>query len=126
MRFVQQVTEYTIGMQSYFITNDVPLPFWDFISLIVGGLGYKAPTWHLPYWLVYLFALIVQFFSTLLCPLATINPTFSPMRVALAGTHQYYSSARAKKDFGYKPVVEFDDVVSRTLEYFSYLKNKGA
>ena len=125
MSFVQQVTEYTIGMQSYFITNDVPLPFWDFISCIVVGLGYKAPTWHLPYWLVYLFALIVQFFCTLLSPLATIKPTFSPMRVALAGTHHYYSCARAKKDFGYKPVVEFDDAVSRTLEYFSYLKNKG-
>ncbi len=90
---------------------------------MVKGLGYSPPKYHLPYWLVYFIALVVQFFCTLLSPLVTINPTFSPMRVALSGTHHYYSCERAKKDFGFKPVVDFDDGVTRTLEHFSHLKN---
>ena len=112
-------------MQAYFITNDQPLPFWDFISLMVKGLGYEGPSRHLPYWLVYFIALVIQLICTILSPLVTISPTFSPMRVALAGTHHYYSCERAKRDFGYQPVVNFDDAVARTLEHFSFLKNNN-
>ncbi len=109
--------------QSYFITNDSPLPFWDFLSRILQGLDYKAPSRHLPYTLVYVIALVVQFFCTLLSPVVTIKPTFTPMRVALAGTHHYYSCERAKRDFGYRPVVELDEAISRTIEHFEHLRN---
>ena len=111
-------------MQSYFITNDEPLPFWDFLSRILRGLGYKDPTRHLPYTLVYLIAMVVQLFCTLLSPVVTIKPTFTPMRVALAGTHHYYSCARAKNDFAYRPVVEMDEAIAKTLEHFKHLRNK--
>lgn len=110
-------------LQAYFITNDAPLPFWDFISRVVAGLGYTPPSRHLPYFLVYFIAMLVQLFCTVLSPLVTIKPTFSPMRVALAGTYHYYSCERARQDFDFQPVVEFNEAVQRTLEHFSYLKN---
>lgn len=112
-------------MQAYFITNDAPLPFWDFISRVVMGLGYRPPTRHLPYWLIYFISLLVHLVCKLLSPLLTLTPTFTPMRVALAGTHHYYSCARAKRDFGFKPVVKFDEALARTLEHFSFLRNDG-
>lgn len=88
------------------------------------GLGYRAPTRHVPYWLVYLIAWLVSLVCKLLAPVVTINPTFSPMRVALAATHHYYSCGRAKRDFGFKPVVQFDEAIARTLEHFSFLKKQ--
>ena len=109
-------------VQAYFVTNDAPLPFWEFISHVLTGLGYKSPTCHLPYGLVYYIAMFVQLLCTLVSPLVTINSTFTPVRVALAGTHHYFSCERAKRDFGFKPVVDFDVAVTRTLEYFSFLK----
>ena len=68
-------------------------------------------------------AVVVQFCCTVLSPLVTIKPTFSPMRVALAGTHHYYSCVRAKRELGYKPVVEMDEAIARTLENFEHLRN---
>ena len=111
-------------LQAYFITNDAPLPFWDFMTRVVTGLGYPPPSRHLPYWLVYFIALMLQLFCWMLSPLATITPTFSPMRVALAGTHHYYSCERAKKDFGFQPIVQFDEAVERTLKHFHFLRKK--
>jgi len=72
---------------------------------------------------VYVIAVVVQFCCTLLSPLVTIKPTFSPMRVALAGTHHYYSCDRAKRELGYKPVVDMDEAIARTLEHFKDLRN---
>ena len=89
---------------------------------ILTGLGYPAPKYNLPYWLVYAIALLLQLVAFLLSPLVTIKPTFTPMRVALAGTHHYYSCGRAKRDYGYKPLVPFDEAIQKSLEHFSHLR----
>lgn len=109
--------------QAYNITNDAPLPFWSFVSQVLEGLDYQPPKRKLPYWLVYFIAMVIQFFCVLLRPLVTIRPTFTPMRVALAATHHYYSCEKAKKDFGYLPPVPFEEGVRLTLKHFSHLRN---
>lgn len=125
MLFFSTVTLcFLLTLQAYFITNDAPLPFWQFISRVVAGLGYQPPSRHLPYWLVYLLAWLVNLLCLVLSPLVTFTPTFSPMRVALAGTHHYYSCQRAKKDFGFRPVVPFEEAMARTLEHYSYLRKQ--
>lgn len=32
-----------VAGQAYFVTNDAPLPFWDFLSDVLTGFGYPAP-----------------------------------------------------------------------------------
>ena len=93
------------------------------MSQILTGLNYPAPKYHLPYWLVYFIALLLQVLTWCVSPLVSFSPTFTPMRVALAGTHHYYSCEKAKRHFGYKPVVPFEKAVSLSLEHFSFLKN---
>lgn len=44
------------------------------------------------------------------------------MRVALAGTHHYYSCDRAKQDLGYKPVVSLKEGIARTVQSYPHLK----
>ncbi|XP_061408537.1 sterol-4-alpha-carboxylate 3-dehydrogenase, decarboxylating isoform X1 [Lethenteron reissneri] len=108
--------------QAFHITNDEPVPFWAFMSRLLEGLGYAAPRHRLPYRLVYVLALLLQLLSTLLRPVWAFTPTFSPMRVALAATHHYYSCARAKRLLGYRPPVQLDDAVARTLASYPHLR----
>lgn len=95
------------------------------MSQILVGLGYNAPRYHLPYTLVYGIALLLWLIAVLLRLLIQIKPTFTPMRVALAGTHHFYSCARAKKDMGYQPLVPLREAIVRTVESYPHLR-KGA
>ncbi|XP_053129237.1 sterol-4-alpha-carboxylate 3-dehydrogenase, decarboxylating [Hemicordylus capensis] len=108
--------------KAFHITNDEPIPFWEFLSRILTGLNYEAPRYRIPYWLAYYLALLLSLVVLLLSPLVALSPTFTPMRVALAGTFHYYSCERAKKHMGYKPPVSLDEAVARTVESYPHLR----
>ncbi|XP_075797333.1 sterol-4-alpha-carboxylate 3-dehydrogenase, decarboxylating isoform X1 [Pelodiscus sinensis] len=107
--------------KAFHITNDEPVPFWSFMSRILTGLNYDAPKYQIPYMVAYYLALLLSLVLLLLSPLIKIKPTFTPMRVALAGTYHYYSCERAKRDMGYKPVVSLDEAIERTIQSYSHL-----
>lgn len=92
-----------LGGKAFHITNDEPVPFWTFLSRILTGLNYEAPKYHIPYWVAYYLALLVSLFVMVISPVIQLQPTFTPMRVALAGTFHYYSCEKAKKLLGYQP-----------------------
>lgn len=109
--------------KAYNITNDEPIPFWDFMAKILTGLNYPAPTKSLPYKFVYFIAWLTQLLCWVISPFMKITPTLTPLKVALAGTHHYYSCARAKEDIGYSPSVGLDEGVDKSLQAFKHLKN---
>ncbi|XP_078268500.1 sterol-4-alpha-carboxylate 3-dehydrogenase, decarboxylating isoform X2 [Rhinoraja longicauda] len=111
-----------ISGKAYHITNDEPIPFWTFLSELLVGLNYDRPKYHIPYLLAYYLAALLTIFLMLLKPFLTIKPTFTPMRVALAGTFHYYSCERAKRDLGYKPVICLSEGIKNTIQSFTYLK----
>lgn len=92
------------------------------MSQVLVGLGYAPPRYHLPYTLVYGLALLLWLLSVILRPLISFKPTFTPMRVALAGTHHYYSCKRAKEDLGYTPAVSLKEGIARTVESYPHLR----
>ena len=104
-------------LQAYNITQG-PLPFWSFIGKVLQAVDLPPPRIKLPYLLIYYLSVLLQFVCFLLSPLVTIRPTFTPMRVALAGTHHYYSSSRAIREFGYRPVVGMEEGLSRAMQHF--------
>ncbi|XP_058505995.1 sterol-4-alpha-carboxylate 3-dehydrogenase, decarboxylating [Solea solea] len=106
----------------YHITNDEPVRFWDFMSEVLVGLGYAAPRYRLPYTFVYGLAVLLWLLALILRPLVSFKPTFTPMRVALAGTHHYYSCDRAKQDMSYKPVVSLKEGIARTVQSYPHLR----
>ncbi|XP_062513683.1 sterol-4-alpha-carboxylate 3-dehydrogenase, decarboxylating-like [Corticium candelabrum] len=108
--------------QAFNITNDEPMPFWTFVSQVCTGLGYPAPRYHLPYLLVYFIALVLHFISLLIRPVKNIEFSLSPMKVALAGTHHYYSCQKAKDELSYRPLVPMDNALEKTLESFSEMR----
>lgn len=108
--------------QAFHITNDEPIPFWTFLSRILTGLNYEAPKYHIPYWVAYYLAFLLSLLVMVVSPLIQIQPTFTPIRVALAGTFHYYSCEKAKKLIGYQPLVTMDDAVERTVKSFHHLR----
>nr|XP_055123871.1 sterol-4-alpha-carboxylate 3-dehydrogenase, decarboxylating isoform X1 [Symphalangus syndactylus] len=112
----------TLGGKAFHITNDEPIPFWTFLSRILTGLNYEAPKYHIPYWVAYYLALLLSLLVMVVSPVIQLQPTFTPMRVALAGTFHYYSCERAKKAMGYQPLVTMDDAMERTVQSFRHLR----
>ncbi|XP_012667580.1 sterol-4-alpha-carboxylate 3-dehydrogenase, decarboxylating [Otolemur garnettii] len=111
-----------LGGKAFHITNDEPIRFWTFLSRILTGLNYEAPKYHIPYWLAYYLAFLLSLLVRVLSPLIQMQPTFTPIRVALAGTFHYYSCERAKKAMGYRPLVTMDEAVERTVKSFHHLR----
>ncbi|ESO89403.1 hypothetical protein LOTGIDRAFT_125131, partial [Lottia gigantea] len=108
--------------KAYHITNDEPIYFWTFMTKLLTSFGYDAPKYNLPYSLVYFIALLLQFVCWILSPLVEIKPTFTPMKVALAGTHHYYDCSRAKRDLKYKPLVSLDDAIERAVKSYPEMR----
>ncbi|XP_027464068.1 sterol-4-alpha-carboxylate 3-dehydrogenase, decarboxylating isoform X2 [Zalophus californianus] len=111
-----------VSGKAFHITNDEPIPFWTFLSRILTGLNYEAPKYHIPYWVAYYLALLLSLLVLVVSPVIQLQPTFTPMRVALAGTFHYYSCERAQKVLGYRPLVTMDDAIERTVRSFYYLR----
>ncbi|XP_016069577.1 PREDICTED: sterol-4-alpha-carboxylate 3-dehydrogenase, decarboxylating isoform X2 [Miniopterus natalensis] len=111
-----------LGGKAFHITNDEPVPFWTFLSRILTGLNYEAPKYHIPYWVAYYLALLLSLLVIVISPVIQLQPTFTPMRVALAGTFHYYSCEKAKEALGYQPLVTMDDAVERTVQSFHHLR----
>jgi len=113
-----------VNGKAYHITNDEPIYFWAFLTKIITGLGYDAPKYHLPFSLIFVLAVILNFICIVIRPLVDIRPTFTPMTVCLAGTHHYYSCERAKKDIGYRPLVSLERGISNTIATFEHLRKE--
>lgn len=93
-----------------------------FLSRILTGLKYEVPKSHVPCWVAYYLAFLLSLLVTVVSPLIQIQPTFTPIRVALAGTFHYCSCEKARRLIGYRPLVTMDDTVERTLQSFHHLR----
>ena len=111
--------------QVYFITNDEPIRFWQFLGRILVGLGYKPPSFRLPYRFLLTMATVVEGIVAALSVITGKRPalTFSRSRVQLAGTHHYYNCGKAAREMKYKPLWSVEQGLWITLQSFQHLKN---
>ncbi|KFO32203.1 Sterol-4-alpha-carboxylate 3-dehydrogenase, decarboxylating [Fukomys damarensis] len=82
----------------------------------------SRPSTTCPTWVAYYLALLLSLLVAMVSPLVRIQPTFTPMRVALAGTFHYYSCEKAKKLTGYRPLVSMDEALEKTVQSFHHLR----
>ena len=108
----------------YNITNDSPILFWVFMSRILTGLNYPAPSRSLPYRFVYFIAWLTQLVCYIISPIKKVTPTLTPLKVALAGTHHYYSCSKAKCEIGYAAKYSMEDAIEKSLNEFQHLRKK--
>nr|GEZ43242.1 3-beta hydroxysteroid-dehydrogenase/ decarboxylase-like isoform X1 [Tanacetum cinerariifolium] len=117
--------------EAYFITNMEPIRFWEFISLILAGLGYERPKTKVPVFVMTLIAHLFELIYRLSAPYGMNVPHLTPSRIKLLTCNRTFSSWKANDRLGYRPLVPLQEGLRRTIESYSdlradvYLKKKG-
>ncbi|WRX19977.1 3-beta hydroxysteroid dehydrogenase/isomerase - like 1 [Theobroma cacao] len=116
----------SVAGKAFFITNLEPVMFWDFVSLILEGLGYQRPFIKIPTWMVsYSLSLQQCIYDKL--HFRMYNYSVSPHYfVQLASRTRTFDCSAAQKHLGYSPVVSLEDGVKSTIESFSCLSKDSS
>ncbi|XP_020970303.1 3beta-hydroxysteroid-dehydrogenase/decarboxylase [Arachis ipaensis] len=107
---------------AYFITNMEPIKFWEFMSLILEGLGYERPRIKIPAFVLMPIALLVEYTYKLLGPYGMKVPQLTPSRVRLLSCNRTFDCSKAKERLGYEPIVTLKEGLRRTIDSFSHLR----
>lgn len=116
-----EVAEKASG-QAYFITNMEPIKFWEFMSLILEGLGYERPRIKIPAVLMMPIALLVEFMYKLFASYGMKVPQLTPSRIRLLSCNRTFNGSKAKDRLGYTPIVSLQEGIERTIESYSHLR----
>ncbi|XP_062082221.1 3beta-hydroxysteroid-dehydrogenase/decarboxylase isoform X2 [Humulus lupulus] len=117
----EAVAEKAAG-QAYFITNMEPIKFWEFLSLILEGLGYERPRIKIPALVMMPIAHAVEWAYKLLGPYGMKVPQLTPSRIRLLSCSRSFNCSKAKDRLGYTPIVTLQEGLRRTLESYPHLR----
>ncbi|XP_031113563.1 3beta-hydroxysteroid-dehydrogenase/decarboxylase [Ipomoea triloba] len=108
--------------QAYFITNTEPIKFWEFVSLILEGLGYERPSIKIPACVMMPIAHLVELTYKLLGPYGMKVPQLTPSRIRLLSRSRTFSCSKANDRLGYTPIVPLQEGLSRTIDSYPHLR----
>ncbi|XP_074274951.1 3beta-hydroxysteroid-dehydrogenase/decarboxylase-like [Silene latifolia] len=108
--------------QAYFITNMEPIKFWDFMSIILEGLGYERPRIKIPAVVMMPIAHLVEFIYRILAPYGMKVPQLTPSRIRLLSCDRTFSCSKAVDRLGYSPIVSLQEGLEKTIESYSHLR----
>ena len=103
--------------RAYFIVDDEPTNFYDFVGEFLQSLGYAPPTRSLPYRPAYLLAALLEAAQRLGLKLPPTVQQFTRYTVAATCVEFSFSHARATQDFGYEPQTGRAEAVATTLAW---------
>jgi len=103
--------------QAYFITNDEPMNFWDFVDKFIVELGYKPIKTSIPYPIAYGAAAVKETLDTLRGGTLGVEDGLTRFAIKYMCTHHYFSVEKARRDLGYVPAVSIDDGIRRTVAH---------
>lgn len=112
-----------IAGKAYFVTNDEPVPIWEFFGDVLEPLGYGRPRIWMPFLLVYFLALVLErIIIPLFSPIVKIKPSeFTTSRLKIVTSNRKINISRIKRDLGYSPKIALKEGVDRTLAHFQPL-----
>uniref|UniRef100_A0A5B6ZIS1 Reticulon-like protein n=1 Tax=Davidia involucrata TaxID=16924 RepID=A0A5B6ZIS1_DAVIN len=108
--------------QAYFITNMEPIKFWEFVSLILEGLGYERPRIKIPVFVMMPIAHLVECTYKLLAPYGMKVPQLTPSRIRLLSCSRTFNTSKANDHLGYTPIVPLQEGLRRTIASYSHLR----
>ncbi|KAK7352607.1 hypothetical protein VNO80_18031 [Phaseolus coccineus] len=115
------VSEKAAG-EAYFITNMEPMKFWEFVSVVLDGLGYERPRIKIPAAVILPIAHLVEWIYRLLGPYGMKVPQLTPSRIRLTTCSRTFDCSKAKDRLGYAPIVTMQEGLRRTIESYAHLK----
>ncbi|PUZ40746.1 hypothetical protein GQ55_9G448000 [Panicum hallii var. hallii] len=108
--------------KTYFITNMEPIKFWEFMSLILEGLGYERPSIKIPVSVMMPVAHVVEWTYKKFAKYGMKVPQLTPSRIRLLSCNRTFSCSRAKDQLGYEPLVPLKEGLKRTVESYPHLR----
>jgi 3beta-hydroxy-delta5-steroid dehydrogenase/steroid delta-isomerase len=101
--------------KAYFVTDNHPLPLFEFMRPLIEGLGYEMPRLNIPYRPVLGFLRLWQYLHF---RIGFPAPPFTPHEIRKLAISHRPSSEAAKRDFGYEPVVTPEEAIARCLAHY--------
>ncbi|KAG8381904.1 hypothetical protein BUALT_Bualt05G0021300 [Buddleja alternifolia] len=108
--------------QAYFVTNMEPMKFWEFMSLILEGLGYTRPKIKIPAFVMMPIAHMVELIHKILGPYGMKVPQLTPSRIRLLSRSRTFNCFKANDRLGYTPTVSLQEGLRRTIESYPHLR----
>jgi nucleoside-diphosphate-sugar epimerase len=119
-------SEHKVGGQVYFMTDAPGSNFFRFFDQVVEGAGYRI--WPNNFWIprpvAYAMGSISEFFAWLIRPVIKYHPRFSRFAVVYTCTDYTFTSAKAARDFGFRPKYSHEEALQRTIGYYRNQKEK--
>ncbi|XP_068661851.1 3beta-hydroxysteroid-dehydrogenase/decarboxylase isoform X2 [Aristolochia californica] len=110
-----------VAGKAFFITNLEPLKYWEFISLILEGLGYERPKIRVPVKLIWFLVAVDTFIQEKLKRQRNKNSQLHPALVKQISSTRTFNCSNAQQSIGYSPIVNLEEGVALTIESFSQL-----
>ncbi|KAJ8549824.1 hypothetical protein K7X08_033531 [Anisodus acutangulus] len=107
---------------TYFITNMESIKFWEFVSLVLEGLGYDRPSIKIPASVMMPIAHLVELTYKLLAPYGMKVPQLTPSRIRLLSRSRTFSCSKASDRLGYTPIIPLQEGLRRTIESYPHLR----
>ncbi|KAF8066699.1 3-beta hydroxysteroid dehydrogenase/isomerase family-domain-containing protein [Lyophyllum atratum] len=112
-----------VAGQVFFISNNDPWPFWDFMRALWAGFDAIFPdhpkTQKRPVVIPRAFAMLLAYIMKFVGWLkGSKEQTLTPYTVTFATATMYFDSAKAKKVLGYEPEVGVREGIQKTMEWF--------
>jgi nucleoside-diphosphate-sugar epimerase len=104
----------TLG-RKYHITNGEPIKLWPFIQHLSEQLGYPPPQRHVPRWLAYQVAGMMERYYSLFRP--NQEPPLTRYAVGLLATTFTLDITAARQELGYQPKINMEEALAQTLRY---------
>ncbi|KAL3344220.1 hypothetical protein AABB24_023583 [Solanum stoloniferum] len=108
--------------QAYFVTNMEPIKFWEFVALILEGLGYERPRIKIPASVMMPIAQLVELTYKLLAAYGMKVPQLTPSRIRLLSRSRTFCCSKANDRLGYTPIVPLQEGLRRTIESYPHLR----
>lgn len=108
-----------LGGQAYFISDGVPINSFEFLRPLRQALGYQQPTIHMPMWFLWGIVYLIQATHGIMFkihPSLDFPPMLTPAEVYKTAQTHFFSSEKAKRDFGYVP--EKPNDISDVIQYY--------
>ncbi len=99
--------------ETFFLSNDDPIPVWDLVRRVCEGLGLPPPTRRVPYPVALGIATALEAVHTLLPFLG--EPRLTRYAVKLLTADVTLDITKAKQVLGYRPRVSMDEGIARTI-----------
>lgn len=106
-----------VAGQAYFITDHAAQNFFDFTLAFMVALGFPAPTTRIPQWVGELAARALELRWRLMPTPQNADVVLTRYAIASICNDFWFNSEKAKRDFGYTPIVDEHTAFERTLAW---------